>query len=274
LRKTYSGNSTGVTVFTDPGEDDNGWFAGGDWGVDDEFFYSAPSSFGDSPGENYRRDRNDQFILSTPLDLTSVDEAKLNFWARWDIETDFDFAQILASTNGTQFTPLCGIYTVLGTNNQDDGEPLWEGQQFDWVEESIDLHNFIGEEEVFIRFRFQSDRFVSGDGFNLDDLSLIVENPDNSQTTTLIENDFVKVRPNPSSENFIVEIEGDRFSKKEGNVFIFNNLGEKIAEYALKDLIQNQYLVVSTSNWNPGMYHLQIFSDNKRTESKRLVLIK
>ena len=273
IRKSFAGNE--VPVFTDPGEDVSGWLTGNNsWGVDNQFFYSAPSSFGDSPGEDYGRNQNLTFTLAETIDLTDVDIAKLNFWARWDTEADFDYAQILASADGFQFQPLCGIYTVLGTENQDEGEPLWEGQQLDWVEEIINLNDYLGESEVYIQFRFRSDRFVSGDGFNFDDFSLNVKNPDNSETTTFIENDFLKVRPNPSSENFILEIEGDQFSKTEGTVFIFNNLGEKTGEYALSDLIQNQYLVISTKDWNAGMYHLQIFLENKRTESKRLVLIK
>lgn len=273
LKKTFAGPRD--AIFTETGDNMDNWLVGNNsWGVDTEFFHSAPSSFGDSPGAEYSRDKNITMILTDPIDLSDLDNAKLNFWARWDIEADYDYAQILASTDRMNYQPLCARYTVEGSRNQDRDNPLWDGQQEDWVEEEVNLEDFLGESEVYIQLKFVSDGFSAGDGFNFDDFSLTVKSKDNTSVTAFAENDFLSVRPNPSTENFILEISETDFLQEEGDVVIFNQLGKKVASHSTKNLIENQHLVVSTKDWTPGIYFLHIFSGGKRTESKKLVLIR
>ena len=104
-------------------------------------FVSAPYSITDSPYDYYLPYTNNGIVLSSPVNLTGAMDARLTFWATWNIEPFNDYAQVLASTdNGQSWTPLCGKYTVPGTINQDYQKPLYDNYQFDWVQEEIDLH--------------------------------------------------------------------------------------------------------------------------------------
>jgi len=84
------------SAFVDNADNFDNWATTDQWGIDEEHFYSAPSSIGDSPNENYGRNENNLLQLLAPFDLSTVEKARLNFWAKWDIEQGFDYAQILA----------------------------------------------------------------------------------------------------------------------------------------------------------------------------------
>ena len=68
----------------------------------------------------------------------------VRFYAKWNIEADYDYVQFLVSTdNGTTWIPQCGNYTVTGTNAngsaQPNNQPVYEGVQSTWVLEEINL---------------------------------------------------------------------------------------------------------------------------------------
>ena len=66
---------------------------------------------------------------------------RLSFWTKYDIESNYDYAQVEVSTNnGSTYTPLAGNYTQPGTGSfQPNGEPLYDGVQTSWVNEEMDL---------------------------------------------------------------------------------------------------------------------------------------
>jgi carboxypeptidase T len=116
--------------------------------------------------------------LNNTIDLSGVIGANVTFWTKFDIENNYDYAQFQISVNGGEnWIPQCGLYTNAGSSDQPEGQPLYDGSQDDWVQEQIDLSDYIGE-TITVRFIFRSDNFASGDGFYFDDLTFNTLNED------------------------------------------------------------------------------------------------
>ena len=177
----------------------------GTWGTTTTTYYSPNSSFTDSPGANYSNNANRQFTLLNNVDLTNVASAKISFYAKWDIERNYDYCQLQVSTDGgSNWIGQCGIYTESGTNMNGSvhpfGKPVWHGVQSDWVYEEINLSDYIGQ-EIKVRFILRSDGTTRKDGFYFDDFKILtseaeepgvgLEHPANSA---------VKIYPNPSKD--------------------------------------------------------------------------
>ncbi len=123
--------------------------------------------------------------LTRAFDLTGVDQATLNFWTWYDIEDDWDYAYVMASTDGGQtWTPLETEDTVDTNPNGNSfgwaltgcsGDPT-STQAGDpcnarWIEQTADLTPFTGQ-EVLIRFQYITDDAVNYPGFFVDDISI------------------------------------------------------------------------------------------------------
>jgi hypothetical protein len=100
----------------------------------------------------------------------------LTYWTWYDLEKDYDYLYLTASTDGEQWeiltTPsgtdedLTGANYGWGYNGASGG-----GEQAEWIEERIDLSQFAGQ-EVQIRFEYITDAGVNGEGFLLDDIAI------------------------------------------------------------------------------------------------------
>ncbi|MCO6487364.1 MAG: immune inhibitor A [Phaeodactylibacter sp.] len=174
LRKTYLRGAL-ETIFLDDLSAEDNWTSSFLWGLTAESFVSAPTSYTDSPNGNYPDGYEAAVTLRNPVSLLAGQRAFLRFWARWQIEAGWDYAQVLISTDGVDFIPLCGRYTKPGNGNfQPIGEPLYDGSQSEWVMEEIDISDYLGNGEVYIRFRIDTDGFVNQDGFYFDDPEVLI----------------------------------------------------------------------------------------------------
>lgn len=148
----------------------------GNWNTTTSTFVSAPRSFTDTPTGNYVNNANTTYTYVPTIDLTNANAAKLTFWAKWDIEADFDFVQLQVSTdNGATWVGQCGLYTVAGNSAngsvQPNNQPVWEGVQSTWVQEEIQLSDYLGQ-VIKVRFQLKSDGGTRKDGFYFDDFSI------------------------------------------------------------------------------------------------------
>jgi len=138
-----------------------------DWNITYSEFVSNPSSITDSPELEYGNNLNSS-IETKEIDLTNALAAELSFQTKWEIEQDWDYVQIEVSIdNGITWIPQCGNYTHSGGSYQAVGEPLYDGFQMEWVEEKINLENYIGE-IIKIRFQLVTDEATTEDGFYFD----------------------------------------------------------------------------------------------------------
>ncbi len=114
------------------------------------------------------------------FDLRGVTSATLRYWAWYDLENEYDYAYLMASTDGG------AQWKLLRTPASDDSDPHGnsfgpaytgrsgtrdEEDQPKWIEQAVDLSPFAGQ-EVLLRFETITDDALNQNGFVVDDLSI------------------------------------------------------------------------------------------------------
>lgn len=254
------------------------WTAnGGTWTVtSDAFSGSSAITFTDQPP--YDNNVASTLELNAPLDFSTATQASIQFYAKWDLERSFDYVQLEVSTNGSNWTPMCGQYTKAGAsdgnntysgkngasnNFQPDGSPLYDGDTQDkWVMEDIPINAqenafLLGESTVYLRFHFNSesgnsqDAYYNADfeGFSFDDFTCSVIDDSNA---SLGENQDLSIVlfPNPADETVTLNFgDLDVYSLQIINV----NGQEMCAMNALSESI-----TLATENWATGVYFVRV----------------
>ncbi len=88
--------------------------------------------------------------------------------ARYQIEEDWDYAYLEATTNGTDWTPLeTNLSRDENPNNQNDGNGITGTTNGAWV----DLTATAPAGTTAIRFRYWTDPFTNGQGFFVDNIT-------------------------------------------------------------------------------------------------------
>lgn len=149
----------------------------GNWSTTTSTYVSASKSFTDSPVGNYANNANKTYTFVPSVDLTNASSAMVRFYAKWNLEADYDYVQFQVSTDGgTNWIGQCGNYTVNGTNAngsaQPNNQPVYEGVQSNWVLEEINLSDYLGQTVKF-RFKLGSDGGTVADGYYFDDFEVL-----------------------------------------------------------------------------------------------------
>lgn len=252
--------------FNDPGDDLNNWAAlTSNWGTTSQEFYSPSSSITDSPSGNYSNNTTNEIELQQSFDLTNVSFPVAKFFAKWEIETGWDYVQFMASTDGgNTWIPLCGEYTKTGNNNQDEGQPLYDGFQTSWVEETVDLSDFIGQTVIF-KFKLESDLYVNEDGFYFDDFKILFNEGAGSSTEKFV-NKKLNIYPNPSNDKVFIDVPQDF---KNGKIVVMDMTGRKVIEH---NVMKNQGSVwIDLSLVSKGSYNVILTSDTQNFQGKLIV---
>lgn len=237
LNDVFSSDGNSMTIF----ENTN-------WNLSSSEYVSPGYSITDSPNSNYDNFENSMIVLEEPINLSELNSAFLSFWARWEIEAGWDYAQVIISdNNGGSWTPLCGNFSKQGNENQDTDQPVYDGFQTEWVKEVISLEDYLGS-EVKIGFRLVSDSYIEEDGFYFDDLELLTY--DQVIGVNDLEDIAFKVYPNPASTSFFIAHE---FSEVVGYE-ILDALGRSIASGQLNQPVQE----IETSDFQEGIYFLRV----------------
>jgi hypothetical protein len=101
--------------------------------------------------------------ISTPI--------RLSYWTWYDIEKDWDYVHLAASTDGQAWQIL---KTPYGTDYDPSGSSYgwsYTGQTNGWIQEEVDLSQFAGQ-KVQLRFEYVTDAMLNGEGFLIDDVSV------------------------------------------------------------------------------------------------------
>jgi hypothetical protein len=110
--------------------------------------------------------------LTREFDFANVNGPITLSFAMWyDLETDYDYLFLEASTDGENWEILT---TPSGTGEDPSGNSYgwgYNGQTNGWVTEEVDLSQFAGQ-PVQIRFEYITDAAVNGEGFLLDDVRI------------------------------------------------------------------------------------------------------
>lgn len=218
----------------------------GDWGLDYNRYSSAPSAMGDSPGTNYANGTVSELVLDSIFDLNYINSASVEMKINFEIENDFDYVQFIAeSMTDNQEYPLCGVYTNLGTLNQDNDEPLYDDVSGGWVNETVSLDELEGH-QIKLKFKFVSDNFVSGYGFNFDDFNVIIDYSNLSVED--LNNNSIHITPNPTTG--IVNLNLDGIDNTPVKVY------KATGELVLSEWVKNKQ--ISLSDLETGIYFLHV----------------
>lgn len=255
-------------LFSSTGNNMNVWSAGSLWGTDNSHYLSAPSSISDSPGNPYISFFTNDLILAGQVSLTSSIHALLTFRARWEIETNWDYAQLSISTdNGTSWAPLCGKYTRECVGNPGFG-PVYDGFYSAWVREEISLNDYIGQ-NIKLKFSMISDGQVEHDGFFFDDLKITSIN---TVGINDISNNIISYLgnaiPNPANDkvNISYNSSNNGFCEFE----VYDPVSRKVFS---KSLDENKGQInLEVRNWDSGVYFYRITNAKGSSGFRKLVV--
>lgn len=250
-------------IVSDNGNNMDNWISS-QWNTTTENYVSADYSITDSPYANYPDDANNSIISSNNIDLTNATQPVLVFWAKWNIENDWDYAQLFISDdNGTSWTVLEGNYTNPGTGSfQPVGEALYDGASANgWVKEEIDLSEYVGKNVKF-KFTLKSDSYVNLDGFYFDNFSIIniLSQPSSVDIKSSAK---ILLYPNPA--------------QNQTDVMMYNINAESVQLIDLNGRIINTYakpggiLSIDCRNLNSGIYFIRIITGNHIYTKKLIV---
>jgi len=272
---------TPVVLLSDDLSTSESWT--GQWSLTNLFPYSAPSCMTDSPTGNYGNNANKSTQLTNTISLTNASVAVLNFYARWNLETGYDYVQLFITTNnGQTWIPLEGRYTKPGSVYQAMGEPVYDDQSY-WVKEEINISEYAGQ-NIQLRFTLRSDDATTRDGFYFDDLlvtmidkTVDVKNIEPNTITSYLSEAF----PNPATDYV-------RF-KYNLDTGIFQNSGllqdpESLHGYLLLTDLQGRTLSKTMLNGNEkevsinlsglssGMYVCTLVEVNRPSISRKMTI--
>ena len=238
----------------------NYWTESSEWSNTYEEYFSPQTSITDSPYSNYSNNSEEIIQLINTINLSGFTYAEINFDAKWNIESGYDYVQLEISTdNGNTWIPQCGKYTTKGIETHDYAldEPLYDGNQSEWVNENILLSEYLGD-EISLRFKLYTDGGLRRDGFYFDNFEIkgLSENLSNSE----IQQNNSTVFPNPVSDYLNIRSENEILK-----IQIYDLLGKNLIKTE-----QDNLASVNLSLLSPGVYIVKIFSD-EIVESKRII---
>ncbi len=144
------------------------------WEATQSTFASPAYSYADSKNGDYESYAVTVMETKSPISLSGVAGPVLSFWTKWNIENNWDCGQVMISTNnGSTWTPLEGMYSDAGSGSgqQTTGEPVYDDVQAEWVNEEIDLSDYVNQ-NIKLKFELRSDSYIERDGWYLDDIKI------------------------------------------------------------------------------------------------------
>ena len=236
------------------------WTIDSSWSETFEQYSSPQTSITDSPYSNYSNNALETINLLNDINLSGYSYAEINFNAKWNIESGYDYVQIeISNDGGASWEPQCGKYTRKGVETQEDAlnEPLYDGNQDEWVNESILLTDYI-DQEISIRFKLKSDGGLRRDGFYYDDFKIRAL----SSSLSSSENTLNKAKIYPIPSDNMIYISSEEEIKE---IKVFDVLGKEIMFFD-----QNNIENFSIENLKSGVYIIKLFS-LEGTENHRII---
>lgn len=230
------------------------YYLGGNWNKTNEFAYSLPNSFTESPNSNYVNYQKDTFLLF-PMRSTNG-YLHIQFYNAAIVESKDTAVVEYSLDNGETWSNQffsSDSAIIEAKYNYDNYEPWKDGilDERDWCIENLYLTNI--SEPVLLRFRFAANVFRSDKGWFIDDLSI--------SNTILGVNEYVQnidIYPNPVKDYL--------------NIYLGNSINSPF-EISIYDLLGNLMIkkqfsayydaniIIDISDLQTGSYYISITND-------------
>ncbi len=187
--------------------------------------HSPENSLTDSPDGDYESNEFNPTTMTFGGDLTDAMEGELSFWAKWDIENNWDAVVLEVSTDGgANWSAVATQHTAPASGQgvqQPAGMPVYEGTQANWIADTVDLTPWFEESDVRFRFVLMSDGSVEKDGFYFDDFVMRVVRPAGAAPVTIPERLTAQIAafPNPFNPQTTVKFTNPRAGRVDLAVF-------------------------------------------------------
>ena len=238
------------------------WTESSDWNITEEEYFSPYTSITDSPYSNYSNNSLEITNLISEIDLNGLSYAEINFDAKWAIESAYDYVQLeISDDGGDTWVPQCGKYTNIGVNTHDyaENEPLYDGYQNQWVNESVILSDYLGS-EIQIRFKLYTDGGLRRDGFYFDNFR-IVGLSNNLSNEEFDNTQQINLYPNPTKDKIFINT--DQFINK---VEVYDLNGRIVEEFFDEEDIE----FINLKRLSNGFYILKLISQH-HIENVRII---
>ncbi len=259
-----------VVVFND-GCDDMEYWTSNEWNITTSDFYSSPASITDSPNTEYQDDEYNVITLDTIIDFTDVTMAFVQFWAKWEIESGYDYVQfMIKDVNQGNWVALEGKHTRTGTYYQQEGEPVYDGFYSYWVKEEIALSDYLGTQVQF-KFILVSDGSVTEDGYYIDDFNIsVVSSITDIHTQSMVNNGLYlsDAFPNPSKNQISIKYQLG-LNQQPAMLEIVDLMGNVVISQPINNL--SQLAIIDVAKLSDGVYFYRILTKNNMSEVKRFV---
>jgi immune inhibitor A len=139
-----------------------------------EFQYGAPAA-GENQWWSTKGDDIDTSMTRT-VDLTGKTSASLDLKSRYDIELDFDYLYVQASTDGgATWQALDGTVNGQPFSRDADNAPAITGSTGgEWLDTHVSLDSLAGT-TAQLRFRYKTDGAVTENGFFADEIAITAD---------------------------------------------------------------------------------------------------
>lgn len=240
------------------------------WQLNDIGAYSFPFSFTNSISQTYNPGENSIMTLLDRIDLRNAKAAYLTFKTKYAIEPQYDKAIVSASPTGFQFQPLCGRMTKISESYNSAGIPVYDGFQYDWAMETIDLKDYLGT-NVFLRVGFHADDRDQYEGFSFDDFRVVVVNdPTLSVEDHQVSDINFQLYPNPSSGQLYYRFENHHSLKGEYQIRMYNAVGQLVHTERLQASAQQSGLNIP--KLHGGLYTYQLMDNSSILSSGKFIM--
>lgn len=167
---------------TDDVESDYGYWQASSWASSTTRAYSGSRSWATANANGTEH----TLALNTPYEVGPGDSLRFRLW--YDIESDWDYLYVQASTDGgSSFTSLANnLTTNTNPNGNNRGNGITGSSSNNWVAAVFDLSAFEGQLVIF-RLAYVTDAYVLEDGVWVDDF----ENVDNFGIQTVLGSSLV-----------------------------------------------------------------------------------
>lgn len=246
------------------------WSFGNAWKINED---SGGNRFLNCEAENWTEMNLRQL---DSIDLKGAMAAELSFYSKWKMNRGYGYYQVLISSDGRNWEPICGSEMTFGSKFQVYGQPIIQDNQKDWIRVSYDLKDYLGK-EIKLRFRVNNEISSFPCELLIDNLNVLVIK-DLVTREKLRDNKIFSISPNPINEKLCLNYHhyqnNSTLSELQNEFYleIFNVLGQSQMIYPININDKSGKIILDLSGINKGIYQCVIRNRKNVFFSEKLII--